>query len=290
MYVPATARLYMENILEGRYPFLPGVAICLEDAIRREDFPEGLENIKWFLKRWRASPGKTLLFIRPPNPAALSNIYAMDTGGLTGFILPKFTSSSLPLWEGALKKTSFLLMPTLETAEVFDYDSMKSLARQLAASSLAAQILLLRVGGNDLMQVIGIGRTSGLSIYDSALGYVLGMLCAIFLPAGFQLSAPVFGNLEDEELLALELKKDIMHGFCGKTAIHPRQLEIIREAYAPDRKELELAQTIMESKQAVFRHGETMCEPAVQFSWAGKIMQRYKIFGIKGDANGDKSD
>ena len=119
-------------------------------------------------------------------------------------------------------------------------------------------------------------------MYEGPLGYTLGMLATIFLPRGFALTAPVFELLDDEALLAAELERDILHGFCGKTAIHPAQLPRIQAAFRVSPGEVAAACAVLEKGKAVFRFDGRMCEPATHSQWARNILERREIFGETG--------
>lgn len=280
LYMPATEWKFMENVIAGKFPFLPSVTLCLEDAIRKEDVPQGIACIKRFVAdiAGHGPEAKPLIFIRARDIPNLETLVSLKLHGITGFVLPKFRLADFDLWERALSNTPYLAMPTLETAEVLDMNAMRCLRDRLLSSQFRRRVLLLRIGGNDLQQILGIARLPGHTIYDGALGYALSMLCCIFKPAGFSLSAPVFNSTGDYTVFNEEIRRDIMHGFCGKTAIHPLQLPVIREAYSVTDEEENLARTILDAEKAVFRHENIMCEPCVQSRWAKKVLERKAAF------------
>ena len=55
-----------------------------------------------------------------------------------------------------------------------------------------ARILVLRIGGNDLLNLLGLRRQRGHTLYETPLGAVIARLVTTFKPHGFRLSAPVF--------------------------------------------------------------------------------------------------
>ena len=70
------------------------------------------------------------------------------------------------------------------------------------------------------------------------------------------------------ELLAQEVHEDLRHGLTGKTAIHPEQIAIIEQHYRVSTAERELADAILASEAAVFKHEHTMQETATHRNWA----------------------
>lgn len=279
LYMPATEWKFMENVIAGKFPFLPSVTFCLEDAIRKEDVPKGMACIQRFMAEYKEMKNPPLVFIRVRDIHNLETLLSLKIRGITGFVLPKFRLADFDLWERVLDNTSCLVMPTLETPEVLDMNSMRCLRDRILSSQFRQQVLLLRIGGNDLQHILGISRIPGHTIYEGALGYVLSMLCCVFKPAGFSLSAPVFNTIGDYTVFNEEIRRDIMHGFCGKTAIHPLQLPVIRDAYSVTDEDVNLARTILGSEKSVFRHENGMCEPCVQSQWAKQILERQSVFG-----------
>jgi citrate lyase beta subunit len=96
--------------------------------------------------------------------------------------------------------TKLLVMPTLETKEVFDATAMTELAQALK-QELAERVLVLRIGGNDLLSCLGLRRSSVYTLYQSPISYVIGMLSGVMGAAGFSLTAPVCELINQPDLL-----------------------------------------------------------------------------------------
>ena len=151
---------------------------------------------------------------------------------------------------------------------------MRALCQRLR-SAHAASIAALRIGGTDLLSLIGMRRPRGMTIYDTPIGDVISSLVRIFKPSGFQLTAPVFEYFEDTHTLAQELRRDLAHGLCGKTAIHPSQLDIIERFYRVSEEDISTARRMLdENNVGVFKHDGAMCEPATHRSWAIEVLAR----------------
>ena len=74
-----------------------------------------------------------LVFIRPRHPDMGRWLTAnLDLSAVDGFVLPKFTRSTLPVWWDIMAGTSLMMMPTLETEEVYDVIKMQALANELS--------------------------------------------------------------------------------------------------------------------------------------------------------------
>jgi citrate lyase beta subunit len=203
---------------------------------------------------------------------------------LAGFVLPKVTLQNLDTYSAILpSEHTFRLMPLLETVEVFNSEEMVELRQRLAQEPFGHRVLALRIGGNDLLQLLGMRRPRRRSIYTTPLGRVIDQLVATFRPHGWSLTGPVFERLDCPGLLARETRQDLAHGLFGKSAIHPDQVPVIEAQYRAGWRDFETAQRILEANApAVFRWDGSMCEPAVHRAWAEIICDRARLYGIRG--------
>lgn len=282
LYVPAVRGDLLEIATGRRHPRLRSVVFCLEDAIRHPDVPLALTNLADLLRELEAeAPGGPALFVRPRDEAMLAHILSFrGIERVRGFVIPKATAETLPSYLRCLASDEHLLMPTLETREVFDPIELRSLRDQLL--SVAHRILCVRIGGNDLLQALATRRSQVRTIYQGPLGGTIATLVATFAPYGFALSAPVFEHFADIDLLREELAQDIEHGLTTKTAIHPAQIDVIHEAYRVPAHELAEARAILSDDRAgVFAIGGSMCEPATHARWAGTIIRRAALYGVR---------
>ncbi|PHM66338.1 ATP synthase [Xenorhabdus stockiae] len=288
LYMPATRPDIPEIILCNKVVGLRSLVICLEDSVVEEDIPVAIENLVSVLQILAAAKGSAantdhypLIFIRPRNESmGRYLVNTVDLSLVTGLVLPKFTQSLLPEWWDIIASTHLGVMPTLETEDVFDVQQMNYLADKLKSHPFCERVIALRVGGNDLMNLISIRRSRELTLYDGPMGYVIKMLVAVFGSRGFYLTAPVCEHIDNLELLEKELVLDIAHGFVGKTAIHPRQIEHIHKALMVNNHDYADALKILNTKQAVFKFQGAMCEPATHWRWAVNILERAKYNGV----------
>lgn len=284
LYMSATRSDILDVVLQEKVKGLRSLVICLEDSVADANVTFALSNLAKVTDHLAKAPTKAsrpLIFIRPRNIAMAKQLVAsLNLSAIDGMVLPKFTLASLTLWEDTLEKTPLLWMPTLETQEVFDSVQMVSLANALAASVAHSKIIALRIGGNDLMSLIGLRRSRTSTLYEGPLGYLVKMLVCIFAAKGFSLTSPVCEMIDNQELLAKEIEQDVLHGLVGKTAIHPNQIAIIQKAWLVDQAEYEDAVRILNSNLAVFKHAGAMCEPATHRKWAERILEQCHHCGI----------
>ena len=284
LYLPATRADLAEVALGRRYPALRSAVVCLEDSVRGDTLPGALANVAELVAVLAETAGpRPKLFVRPRDPSMLSRLLLLPgIEAVDGFVIPKATAETLPLYLRELDGDQHLLMPTLETREVFDALEMRRLRDQLLG--IQARVLAVRIGGNDLLQTLGARRSTVRTIYEGPLGGTIVGLVAAFAPYGFALSAPVFEHFSRRELLAEEVERDIEHGLLTKTAIHPAQIDAIQAAYAVPPDMLAEARAVLAADSpAVFAAGGSMCEPATHRRWAETIVARAEHFGLRRD-------
>lgn len=284
LYVPATRTDMAEVLYGARRPAgLRSAVLCLEDAVLEREVPLALANLGRVLRlmaRREPAEGDPLVFARPRDVDMLARILRMPGAErLNGFVIPKAQPDTMPAWLSLPFHENHRLMPTLETREALDPWEVRRLRDLLTA--VQDRILALRIGGNDLLQCLGLRRAEGHTAYGGPLGPVIAGLAAAFLPWGFELSAPVMERFDDPHLLNEEMRRDIEHGLTSKTAVHPSQIAVIQAALAVPANQLEEARLILDpAQQAVFSRNGVMCEPATHRVWATRLVDRAARFGV----------
>jgi citrate lyase beta subunit len=282
LYVPANHK-DLGRIANGdKLPQARSLIFCLEDAIAERELSWSLFNLSVVLANMRADVA-TERFVRVRNPEVMERVLAMPgVEKLTGFVLPKVTRHNFDSYFRLVRDTSHVLMPTLETAEVFSDSEMQQLRAVLDAPGVRQRILALRIGGNDLLALLGLRRPRSMSIYRTPLGPVIARLVTTFRPWGFALTAPVFEYLDLPELLDQEVLEDLAYGMVGKTAIHPTQIGPIEQHYLVRPQDLAVARAILdEASPAVFRMDDAMCEVATHRAWAERLVEQSHRFGSR---------
>ena len=282
LYVPSSHRELVQIAQRHRLPEMRSLIFCTEDAVTLEELPSALANLQQALPMLQSVTGQTR-FVRVRNPQVMKQVLAMPgVDRLDGFVLPKVTRSILPEYLDLLRGHQHCIMPTLETKEVFDEREMIALREMIEHEAVASRILTLRIGGNDLLSLLGMRRPRGKTLYQTPLGQVIARLVTTFKPSGFNLSAPVFEYLEDRETLLREVGEDMDHGLVGKTAVHPDQVPHIESCYRVHAHDLEMADRILaHDAPAVFKMHGSMCEPSTHRNWAQRMRSSACNFGLK---------
>lgn len=286
LYVPATHKNLMEVADGELLGHARSLIFCTEDSVADRDLSYALFNLSVVLANMRRETAAQR-FVRVRNADVMARVLAMPGADkLTGFVLPKATRHNFDGYFRQVRDTDHLLMPTLETVEVFDDAEMRQLRAVLEGPGVRSRILALRIGGNDLLALLGLRRPRNMTIYRTPVGPVIARLATTFLPYGFVLTAPVFEYLDMPELLDEEVAEDMAHGLTGKTAIHPQQIAAIERHYSVKAADLEAAEAILdEDSPAVFKLHHAMCEVATHRAWAERTLEQSRVFGAQGPAN-----
>ena len=282
LYVPCDHPHLLEIARGDKLPGVRSLIFCLEDSISDTQLERALKALENVLGQLEPRPG-CLRFVRVRNPEVLRWVLGMDgVDLLDGFVLPKISTLTLGSYLLALPEHSgFWLMPTLETRDVFEENRMLEL--RAALEGVKHQVLSLRIGGNDLLNLLNLRRLRGKTLYQTPLSSVVARLVSIFKPHGYNLCAPVYDIAHDPETLSIETRLDLEHGLFGKTAIHPSQIAPIETQYRVDALELRVAQaTLEDDAPAVFLLEDHMCEVATHKNWALEVVSRAEIYGVRG--------
>ncbi|WP_298972610.1 HpcH/HpaI aldolase/citrate lyase family protein [uncultured Psychrobacter sp.] len=309
LYMPATRQDIWQVIKRDKLPTINSIIICVEDAVSHDDVELALQRLQELLNTWAAhidsindpstpqnnkqeQPTRPLVFVRPRNPMMLQKLaHYKHIELLDGFVMPKVDMCSLSNWRMACQNlsTDQLLMPTLETAALFNPHHNQELAIGFK-EAFSQPVFALRIGGNDLFAALRLRRPKNSIVYDTPIGTLAYQLLGCFVPHSFYLTAPVFEYLDQPTLFMQELTRDVSLGLVGKTVIHPNQIALVQQAYCVPASTLDEAQAILHSEaKAVFKYNNTMLEPATHRAWATEIINRAKVFGTINNNNTEYS-
>jgi citrate lyase subunit beta/citryl-CoA lyase len=150
------------------------------------------------------------------------------------------------------------LMPIIESA--------KGVINAYEIASAADNVAALAIGLEDYTADLGTLRTDKGTESFFARSTVVNAARA----AGVQPIDSVFSDVSDMEALARTVRESKALGFDGMGCIHPRQIEVIHDNYAPEEKEIEKAKKIVRAfKEAeskglgVVSLGSKMIDPPV---------------------------
>ncbi len=133
-------------------------------------------------------------------------------------------------------------------------------------ASASPNIVAMAIGLEDYTADIGVLRTDEGRESFVARSRIVNAACA----AGIQPIDSVFSDFEDLDALANNVRDSKALGFVGMGCIHPRQVKVVNEFFAPDEKEIEKAKRIVfafhkaqKEGKAVVAVGSKMVDPPV---------------------------
>lgn len=135
------------------------------------------------------------------------------------------------------------LMPIIETA--LGVENAFDIARS------SADVVAMAIGLEDLTADLGVQRTAG----GKESLYARTRLVNAAKAAGIQPIDSVFADVDDPDGLRQNVLESKALGFEGMGCIHPRQIAIVREGFAPGREEIEKAARIVTAFEEARRKG-----------------------------------
>lgn len=287
LYTPATHHNLMGSLSNGIVN-AQSIVVCTEDAVGDHELESALLNLENALDKFEPIKTEVIRLVRPRNPEVFDRILKMNgIEKIDGFVLPKATPESLIKYRQALKANRcakrFGLMPTLETKDALNPQGLQAIRHTL--DSFKDDIVCLRIGGNDIMNILGIKRMPGLTIYETPVRNIIDNIVVEFRTNNYEVSAPVFDYIDDRKTLERELAQDINYGFFAKTAIHPDQIPVINESYCSYLKTNGgIAKgVISEKNKAVYKEDGQMMEVTCHRNWASrtaKFAESMKLIGV----------
>lgn len=205
------------------------VMLDLEDHVAPDAKPAARRNIA----EWLDAGGNAVVRVNGAGTSWCDDDLAMLAGRRCVVLLPKVdTAAQVERAVDALGDGSSVI-PALETA-----------AGILSAREICSARGVLRAifGNGDLAAELGIELDDRVALRHARSQVVLASAAAGVVP-------PIDGVttvLEDELLLA-DVRDSRALGFTGKTCVHPSQVAVVNEGFAPDRDQVEWAREVLAS-------------------------------------------
>ncbi|WP_327149071.1 HpcH/HpaI aldolase/citrate lyase family protein [Nocardia sp. NBC_01329] len=215
LYVPATRADLTATIVRRADRGVCSMVIDLEDAVADHEVEFAKLQTVRTLDELAARPDPSpMLFVRVRDadtvPELLDRLGA-GVQALTGFVFPKFDSSSAPKYlaalaaAGARAQRPLYGMPVLESAALVHRQTRDSELAHIAAclAEHRERILAVRIGATDMCATFGIRRDRDLTIYDvRVIADVIADIVNYLGRAdgtGFVITGPVWEYFADHE-------------------------------------------------------------------------------------------
>lgn len=215
LYVPATRADLTATIVRRADRGVCSMVIDLEDAVADHEVEFAKQQTVRTLDELAARPDPNpMLFVRVRDADTVPELLDRLGAGvqvLTGFVFPKFDSSSAPKYLAALTAAAARTerplygMPVLESAALVHRQTRDSELTQIAAclAEVRERILAVRIGATDMCATFGIRRDRDLTIYDvRVIADVIADIVNYLGRAdgtGFVITGPVWEYFADHE-------------------------------------------------------------------------------------------
>jgi citrate lyase subunit beta/citryl-CoA lyase len=224
----------------------------LEDSVASPHKEIARAKVYAFLKQRPIGTRKSELWVRinPLNDAALADLAAVVGACPDGIMLPKIDGTSdvlrLGLYLEALEVREGLMPGQIRILPVATETPVAALRLAEFASIRLPRLTGLTWGAEDLSAAIG--ASSNLDENgELALTYrwVRSAMLLSAKAAGVQAIDTLYVNFRDPDGLRASCRAAAREGFTGRIAIHPDQVAIINETFAPSDEDVRYAQRVV---------------------------------------------
>ena len=229
LYLPGDQARYFLNAALHRPD---GVILDLEDSVAPAAKRDALAVVRHALHTVDFGDCERMVRVQQ-GEAGRREIAALKDAPLHLVLLPKVESADeVRAAAAALDGTEVLLMPILETA--------RGVLRAEEIAAASPRVVALTLGLEDLTADLGVVKTREGRESLWARSRVVHAARA----AGVQPIDSVYGDVADEEGLRHSVREAKALGFEGKGCVHPRQIRVVHEEFAPSPEEVERALAI----------------------------------------------
>lgn len=263
MRAPLATMMFVPGSDERKLDKIPSLGpdafiIDLEDAVAISAKPAARGKVAAALARHGSSAQLWVRVNAVETDLLHDDVLAVAVFGLAGIVLPKARSAAdVELLDGllsvleherGLRRGSVELLPTIETAA--------ALGHAVEIGTASSRVRCLGFGAGDFSLDLGLEWPPPSGRLSATLVNAKAELVLASRRAG--LEAPhdgVFPDFKQLETLRREAEEARALGFGGKHAIHPAQLPVIAEVFAPSEAELRRDREIVEAFDESERRG-----------------------------------
>jgi citrate lyase subunit beta/citryl-CoA lyase len=250
------SRLYVPGNEPKFYPnaglhFPDGIILDLEDSVAPTEKESARYLVRNALRVVNFYDAERMVRINQL-PMGLTDLEFVVPHNVQVILIPKCESSeTVKLVEEKINSikternihSDIYLMPIIESA--------LGVVKAFEIATASKNICALTIGLEDYTADIGVERTNEGSESLYARCQVVNSAKA----AGVQAIDTVFSDVNDIESLRTSVLEAKSLGFEGKGCIHPRQIKIVHEAFAPTLKEIEKAEKIISAFEDAKKKG-----------------------------------
>lgn len=263
LFTPGDRPDMMEKALEGDSDV---VVFDLEDAVAPEQKDDAVEAVSEVLEEVDDVSGEgdhPEVWVRVD--PRLDGSYGV--GEPSCFVLPKADTAGDvrgAVGEVVSNGLSSDVVPIVETAKGV-----------LNAGDIAAEdgVGAVVFGAEDLAADVGATRTRE----GDEVSYARQKVVTAAAAADVDAVDTLWTEFEDLEGLREDAARSVALGYDGKLAIHPKQVEVINEAFTPEADEVEWAEKVLEARDAAADDGKGVFEVGGEMVDAPLVKQAERV-------------
>ncbi len=241
LFVPGARPELFNKALAGHADAL---SLDLEDSVLPELKQQARESVGEFVASAAVRDAAKLIIVRVNAPDTThfeADLHAVARPGLALLNLPKIESVAALLDAiDALERAEAANGVSEPIRLLVNIETPRSLAYASSIAAAHPRVAGLQLGLADLFEPHGIERHDVSNVHAAMFAVKLAAAQAgVFAVDG------AFANLEDVDGFRAEAQMSRRLGFVGKSCIHPRQVALANEAFAPTESEIEHARRIV---------------------------------------------
>lgn len=253
LYAPGNNERLLERVMGAG---ADAVVLDLEDAVPLAEKGRARELVAEAVGA-RAGEEGPLVFVRINHLStglARDEVAAVVGPGLAGIRLPKTESSGevrqVAAWVAAAERERGLPAGSVALIPIIESARGAWQAEEIAAAD--SRVLALAYGAADFVRDLDLrpGASGTESLYARSRLVLASRVAGVRPPID-----SVHTRLDDEEALRREAEQARALGYFGKSAIHPRQLPAIHEAFTPTEEEVAHARAVVSAQEEAERAG-----------------------------------
>lgn len=181
-----------------------------------------------------------------------------------GIVLPKVETAEEVLWvdEQIQRAERRYGWPDGSIALIIQAETARGIVNLAQTCSASPRVQAVIFGAEDLAGDMGAIRTrEGWEVF-----YARSAVVTHAAAFGLQAIDMVYVDFHDAEGLRREALEGLRMGYAGKQIIHPNQVDVVQEAFTPEKGEIEKASRLLEAFQKHQAAGRGA------FAWEGKMV------------------
>ncbi|NDI87628.1 HpcH/HpaI aldolase/citrate lyase family protein [Undibacterium crateris] len=240
------------------------IIVDLEDSVSLSDKSLARDAFANWFERRRYHSERILLRINDAQSFDFSTDRELvHASGVKGVMLPKTESNDQVESLASILSTKGFVVPIIESAKG---------VLNCARIAMSSRVQRLAFGNLDYATDLHISADTSNLAYPCSVITIASRAAELLMPI-----AGVTPEIYDDATISSDSSFSYLSGFGAKLCIHPRQIELVRQAFAPSNKELIWAQQVLalsETSAVAQLDGKMIDRPVL--IRAQSILQYYK--------------